>query len=159
MPEDTNAKADADIPSDGLKHDWELLDKYQSFAAELLRLSLAGVAAVGFLVAAIAGEEGLLQVTGIPLGSRVGFAVALIALGLCAGAALGHRFVSSDGMACHISLLRMRIRGRSDVEIEQERHARNRRFKQSGILLWLSGAFLGGGAMALVVAFIGLLNK
>lgn len=147
-----------DIPVDGLKHDWELLDKYQAFSAELLRISLAGIGAVGFLVTALAGEESLLKITGVPPTSRWAMAVTLLALGLSAGAALAHRFVSSDSMACHISLLRMELRDRPDEDIKRERALRNRRFKQSGRLLLLSSWLLGVGALALAVSFIALLK-
>lgn len=146
-----------DIPVDALKHDWELLDRYQTFSAELLRMSLAGIAAVGFLVAALAGKNSLLDITGLPPTSRWSMGVALFALGLSAGAALAHRFVSSDSMACHISLLRMQLQGRSPSDIDSERALRNRRFKQSGALLLLSSLFLGVGALALAISFVALL--
>lgn len=122
-------------------------------------MALAGVAAVGFLVTALAGDKGLLQVTRVPSTSRWGFALTLIGFGLSAGFALGHRYVSSDSMACHIRLLRMRLRGRSKSETDQEQAARNRRLKLSGTLLCFSAVFLAIGALSLVVAFIGLLNK
>src|SRR5262245_28340392 len=147
-----------DIPVDGLKHDWELLDRYQAFSAELLRTSLAGIGAVGFLVTALAGEDSLLKITSVPPTSRWGMGVSLLALGLSAAAALGHRFVSSDSMACHTSLLRMELRDRPRADIESERALRNRRFKQSGALLLFSSWLLGVGALALAVSFIALLK-
>jgi hypothetical protein len=79
-----------DIPSEGLKHDWELLDRYQAFSAELLRMSLVGIGAVGFLVTALAGKESLLKISGVPLTSRWSMAVSLLALGpllICVGIA------------------------------------------------------------------------
>ncbi len=148
-----------DIPSEGLKHDWELLDRYQAFSAELVRMSLAGIAAVGFLVTALAGKESLLKISGVPPTSLVGIAVCLFALGLSAGTALAHRFVSSDSMAYHISLLRMQLRGKADDDISKERLARNRRLKLSGTLLLVSGLSLSIGALALAVSFIVLLRK
>jgi hypothetical protein len=147
-----------DIPVDGLKHDWELLNKYQAFSGELLRTSLAGIGAVGFLVTALAGRDSLLEITGVPPTSRWAIAVTLLALGLAAGAALAHRFVSSDSMACHIRLLRMELRGMPSADIKKERAYRNRRFKWSGRLLLLSGSLLGVGALALAVSFIALLK-
>jgi hypothetical protein len=148
-----------DIPTDGLKHDWELLDRYQAFSAELLRMSLAGIAAVGFLVTALAGKEPLLKISGVPLTSRWSIGVSLVALGLSAGAALAHRFVSSDSMAYHISLLRMRLRGTAEADIAWEKAARDMRLKLSGALLVVAGLFLGIGALALAVSFIALLEK
>lgn len=147
-----------DIPEEGLKHDWALLDRYQAFSAELVHASLAGIAAVGFLVTALAGKDSLLNIAGVPSISRWGIAVTLLALGLAAAAALAHRFVSSDSMACHISLLRMQLRAKPTFDIEAERAQRNRRFKQSGALLSVSSWLLGIGALALAVAFVGLLR-
>ena len=143
-----------DIPADALKHDWELLDRYQAFSVGLLRMSLAGIGAVGFLVTALAGKDSLLKIDGVP----VGMGVTAIALGLSAGAALAHRFVSSDSMACHISLLRMELRDKPKADSEIERALRNRRFKQSGRLQLLSSGLLGVGALALAVSFIALLK-
>jgi hypothetical protein len=148
-----------DIPTEGLKHDWELLDRYQAFSAELLRMSLAGLAAVGFLVTALAGKDSLLKISGVPLTSRLSIGVSLLALGLSAGAALAHRFVSSDSMAYHISVLRMRLRGRAEADIANEKAARDVRFKFSGALLLVAGAFLSVGALALAISFIALLKK
>jgi hypothetical protein len=156
MP-DQEPVALADIPAEGLKHDWALLDQYQAFSAELVRTSLAGIAAVGFLVTALAGEDSLLKITGVPSLSRWGMAVTLFSLGLAAGTALAHRFVSSDSMACHISLLRMQLRGRPSRDVEAEKAQRNRRFKQSGALLLVSSWLLGIGALSLAIAFVGLL--
>jgi hypothetical protein len=146
-----------DIPVEGLKHDWEMLDKYQAFSTELLRMSLAGIGAVGFLVTALAGKDSLLKITGIPPASRWGMGLALLALGLSAATALGHRYVSSDSMACHISMLRRDLRGRPKVDIDSERKLRNRRFKQSGMLLLLSSCLLGVGGLSLAFSFIALL--
>jgi hypothetical protein len=148
-----------DIPTEGLKHDWELLDRYQAFSAELVRMSLAGIAAVGFLVTALAGKDSLLKISGVPLTSRFSIAASLIALGLSAGAALAHRFVSSDSMAYHISILRMRLWERADADIAAEKTARDWRLKLSGTLLFVAGLFLSIGALALAVAFIALLKK
>jgi hypothetical protein len=148
-----------DIPTDGLKHDWELLNRYQAFSAELLRMSLAGIAAVGFLVTALAGKGSLLNISGVPLTSRLGIAVSLVALGLSAGSALAHRFVSSDSMSYHMSVLRMQLRGRADSDIASEKKARNKRFKLSGVLLSAAALFLSIGALALAVSFIVLLKK
>jgi hypothetical protein len=147
-----------DIPGEGLKHDWAMLDRYQAFSTELLRVSLTGIGAVGFLVTALAGKDSLLKISGVPPASRWGMGITLFALGLSAASALGHRYVSSDSMACHISLLRMEMRHRSKEEIEIEKESRNRRFKQSGALLFLSSCLLGLGAVALTLSFITLLK-
>jgi hypothetical protein len=137
--------------------DWELLDRYQAFSAELLRMSLTGIGAVGVLVTALAGKESLLRISGVPLTSKWSMAVSLLALGLSAGAALAHRFVSSDSMAYRISLLRMRLRGRAAAEIAKEKAMRDGRLKLSGLSLLSAGSFLSIRALALAVSFIALL--
>ena len=147
-----------DIPTEGLKHDWGLLDRYQAFSAELVRMSVGGIAAVGFLVT-LAGKDGLLKISGVPLTSRLSMAVSLSAFGLSAGTALAHRFVSSDSMAFHMSLLRMQLRGRANADISSEKAARDRRLKLSGALLLVSSSFLSIGALALAVSFIALLSN
>ena len=148
-----------DIPTEGLKHDWGLLDRYQAFSAELVRMSVGGIAAVGFLVTALAGKDSLLKICGVPLTSLLSMAVSLSAFGLSAGTALAHRFVSSDSMAFHISLLRMQLRGRANADISSEKAARDRRLKLSGVLLLVSSSFLSIGALALAVSFIALLSN
>jgi len=149
-----------DIPTDALKHDWELLDKYQAFSAELLRMSLAGIAGVGFLVTVLAGKDGgMLKISGVPSLSLWTMAVSLLSFGFSAGTALAHRFVSSDSMAFHISLLRMRLRGGAKEKIAREKAVRDSRLKLSGLLLSVSGFFLSIGALALAISFIGLLTK
>jgi hypothetical protein len=143
----------ADIPSEGLKPDWDLLDRYQTFSAELLRMSLAGIAGIGFLVI---GKAGLIRISGLP---RLSMIVALVTLGLSAGAALTHRYVSSDSMACHVRLLRMELRGTQGAGVASEKAARNFRLKLSSVTLFVSALFLGIGASALAVSFILLLTR
>lgn len=146
-----------DIPADGLKHDWELLDRYQSFSAELLRISLLGIAGVGFLVTLFTGTDTTLKVDVTGPGTVRHLLMTLVGLGVSAGSALGHRYVSSDSMAFHISLLRMRLRGASPDEIGAEKRSRDRRFKWSAWLLLLSALALGIGTASLALAFGGLL--
>lgn len=70
-----------------------------------------------------------------------------------------HRFVSSDSMACHISVLRMQLKGKPDADVTAEKTARNSRLKSSGFLLLFSGLFLGVGALALAISSVALLKK
>ena len=51
MSEPLNVKDLGEIEVPALKHDFELSDLYQNFSAEMLRLSLLGIASVGFLIA------------------------------------------------------------------------------------------------------------
>src|SRR5208337_3357338 len=80
------------IPEACYKADAELLGQYQNYSAELLRLSLLGIAAIGFLLKDVALGD---KTKGDFLGQVVdhswlviGAAVGLL---LSAGAALAHR--------------------------------------------------------------------
>ena len=146
-----------EIPPDGLKHDWELLDRYQAFSAELLRISLLAIAGVGYLLTQLTGKDTTLKVDVRAPGSRWALTAALVGLGLSAGAALGHRYISSDSMACHISLFRKLLRGASPESIADEKRERNRQFRRSAQLLVVSAVCLGAGAVALTLAFAWLL--
>jgi DMSO reductase anchor subunit len=164
MPEPRSAP---DIPTDGLKHDWELLDRYQAFSAELLRVSLLGIAGVGYLVTQLTAKDSTLRVDVTKPETILYFWLTLLVLGVAAAAALGHRYVSADSMACHIKLLRMRLREaekseaeKSDAkkrEIEREKRSRDRRLKVSGLLLLIAALALGLGALVLALTFARLL--
>ena len=125
-----------------LNHDWQLLDRYQAFSAEVLRLSLLGTGGVGFLILNLA------PATHAPLTmqTRVGVTITLIVLGLAAATALLHRYISVDSMARHLSYLRKRAQARPDDRGEADRLVRNRQFKRSASLLFWAAALLAAGA-------------
>jgi hypothetical protein len=78
------------------KPDLELLDRYQAFSAELLRVALLAIGLFGFSVKELHAPAGM---SGWWLG------LALLAFGflaVAAGCALGHRYYSTDGMFHHI---------------------------------------------------------
>lgn len=51
------AGAKAEIPDPRYRADMELHDRFQSFSAELLKLSLSGFAAFGVIIALLGGQE------------------------------------------------------------------------------------------------------
>lgn len=109
------------LPSETFEHDLTVCDRYQNFSAELLRLSLAGIGAVGFMVTSIFLSKDLIfdkseakhpiyQKLAESNGFKLLIIYSLISLGTAALAALIHRFVSSDSMAYTLSYLRLRIK-------------------------------------------------
>ncbi|HYX72783.1 MAG TPA: hypothetical protein VE732_08430 [Nitrososphaera sp.] len=156
-----------ELPDNTFEHDLSVLDRYQSFSAELLRLSLTGIAAVGFLITSTSLKA--------PLGKpalEYSLYSSLICFGLSAAFALLHRYFSTDSISYHLNALRRDIRQaavvergkkkpiRSDAErAEEEKSGRRRLFRLSEWLIYLSGALLWLGAIALIIFFIGIIKR
>jgi len=118
------------------KADLELLDRYQSFSSELLRLSLLGIAIFGILS----------KVDSFSIGSIKNYILwSILCFGLSASFALAHRFFSSKGIYHHLRYLRK--------EHLQDKTSRNWAYQFSGILLAAASLFLGVGAVVIVVGF------
>lgn len=142
------------LPAGTLGPDQDMLDRYVGFSSELLRLSLAGIAAVGFLITSIAIDARLWP---LPPATATPVTISLRLLGTAAGVALLHRYVSTDAMAFHVCYLRMLL-NQEEVAGSHERRARDRRLKLGGWALALAAIALGCGAIALAVALLGLLS-
>jgi hypothetical protein len=151
-----------EIPESTFKNDLEITDRYQSFSAELLRLSLLGITAIGALVTTILLKEtpeglskSLLSIINL---SNLKFylTLSLLFLGISAICALSHRYFSTDSMACHLEFMRYVRRGSEDDsnKAEDERIKRNRRFSWSFWLFVVSGTSLWIGTMCLALSFI-----
>lgn len=126
--------------------DFALLDRYQGFSAELLRIALVAVAAFGFLLE----QFGLAW---IPSGGRIVAIGSLVLLTLSAGFALAHRYLSSDGMFHHLRLLRLAQRPKTPQTEQKagvDREQRALRYQLSGYALGLSSValLLGVGLLA-----------
>ena len=103
--------------------DLQVVDRYQSFSSELLRLSLLGITGYGFLIANI-----VLKATKNPeqymlLGPWTVSALIIgaVALGLCAATALGHRYFSTDCITHFVRRLRATKRSAALPEGNDER--------------------------------------
>lgn len=81
------------------KHHFELLDRYQAFSAEVLRLSLATIAAFGFFLGIEHGEGQQIahHMISQPV-PRWFIGAGLVTLVISAATALVHRYVSADAM-------------------------------------------------------------
>jgi hypothetical protein len=144
------------------KPDLEISDGFQAYSAELLRVSLAGVAAVGFFY------EKLDKFLNFAQPVWAGFTVkkmligSLMSLATSSASALVHRYLSSDSMAYHLNYIRLDQAAKSavgerkkclDNEASRERKWRNRFFKICEILLGASAITLAVGAFCLVIGF------
>jgi len=91
----------------------ELVDRYQAFVAELLRLSLAGIAVFGFLY------EYLISSTNVLANVLAAFGVLMF--GISAASALVFRFFASEGARFYIEALRF---ARANAGREQKERAK-----------------------------------
>lgn len=163
MPADTLTKAKVQIPEDRYKADLELHDRYISFSSELLRLSIAGIAATGFMIATFAHNGQLPPVVGSPLFLRATLA-SLALLALSSACALAHRYLASDGMYFHLRAIKHLIlieegqvvdeaAARANARAAADEKVRNRRFERSAWLLSASALLLFLGVVAAGASF------
>jgi hypothetical protein len=96
-----------ELPEHTLDLDMKLMERYQNFSAELLRIALLGITAIGFVASrtlSLARTEE--RIPPLPQHPKLLLIGALILLAISAGAALVHRYFSADSMACHIKAMR-----------------------------------------------------
>jgi hypothetical protein len=103
----------SDIPIDeaSFKADFNVLEKYQAFSSEILRLSLLGLAIYGFLLTNIIFKithNGKYAFITPFFESKSIFILGAVALIFAAFCALGHRYFSTDCMTHFIRGLRLR---------------------------------------------------
>lgn len=98
------------IQEDSYKVDLAVLERYQAFSNEILRLALLGMAGYGFLISNIAlstsksGEYAFLPLITLNKGLLT---VGVIALALAAATALGHRYFSTDCLTHFVRRVRL----------------------------------------------------
>lgn len=133
------------IAADRYAGDLALLDRYQRFSEEIARLSLAGIAGIGFFVEKL--DLGASRNAVLP----VWLALACFAVGIVG--ALWHRYWSSDGFAYHLSAARLHERDDGGGRVAEDRKMRNALYARSarGIGVAVVGFVLG--SLALAVAF------
>jgi hypothetical protein len=106
-------KAFGDLEEREYRAELELVDRYQAFVAELLRLSLAGIAVFGFLY------EYLISSTNVLANVLAAFGVLMF--GISAASALVFRFFASEGARFYIEALRFT---RANAGREQKERAK-----------------------------------
>lgn len=163
-PKDCPLKPD-ELPVEDkyFKPDLEISDRFQAYSAELLRVSLAGVAAVGFFFDKLVQFLNFQQQLWGNFTVKGMLILSLIFLAASSALALAHRYLSSDGMSYHLTFIRLARAAESEKDNDRkdclkaragrERKWRNRFFNACEILLGASALALGIGAFCLVISF------
>jgi len=133
--------------------DFEILDRFQTFSAEIVRLALLGPACVTFFVA-LAGSnasgETIRQILS-NISACLGAGFSLFALAIFSG--LAHRYISTDALACIIQ--RDRAIATADTKKAEELRASVKwRLKASAFLLAVATFCLAAGAATLLWSFL-----
>ena len=98
------------VVEDRFKVDFAVLDRYQAFTTEVLRLSLLGLAGYGFLISNVVfrtlpnNAQPYLKALG---DNQTLWAAGVIALGLASASALAHRYFSTDCMTHFVRRIRL----------------------------------------------------
>lgn len=160
------------IQEDNYKVDFIILEKYQSFSSEILRLSLLGLTIYGFLITNVIFKITDSQKKYILIGpfsdNKLLLFVGAILLILTALLALGHRYFSTDCMTHFIRGFRLRQRlnelenqeKKEDLEIirikeciKNEEISFEKDLNNCKWLLFTSGLFLILGILSITTAF------
>jgi hypothetical protein len=157
-----------EIAEDQYKVDLAVTNLYQSFSGELLRLSLLGIAGYGFLITDIAlkvsnGTKGYSLLNAQE--TRVVLVLGVLALGISAATALGHRYFSADCIAHYIRWIRLKKQSaQTDVSEEEKAYFEKlSKVEQKSLakdlstcarLLVISSSALVIGAFAVALAFV-----
>jgi hypothetical protein len=126
------------------KDDLELLDRYQAFSSEILRIALLGLSGLGVLVTSllIVAKKGATDVVReVPNGAKHWVMVSALTFGIAAAAALLHRYCSTNSMACHLRILRLELEGSKPSALRKEKT--KRRIMLSGSTFFIAVAPLG----------------
>jgi hypothetical protein len=146
--------AKLDVPEGHYKADLELHDRSQSFSSELLKLALAGIAVVGFLLANI--PKGPLGQSLKDTPVKVLFSAAVVAFALAVGAALLQRFYASGAMFHHLQVIKLLMlpESASEHEVKENLSIRTAKFMRAHAFLKCAAWLLVTAALFLSIAFI-----
>lgn len=150
--------------------DLAVVDKYQSFSAELLRLSLLGIAGYGFLIANIVlktaspTQESVFLQQFSERGSVWALIVGSASLGFAAVTALGHRYFATDCVTHFVRRVRATKRRTALPDGDPEHrslaeivtHEQLSLERDVGFCRWLllsSSLFLVAGAVCVALSF------
>ena len=146
--------AKLDVPESRYKADLELHDRSQSFSSELLKLALAGIAVVGFLLANLPKSqlEHALNDTSV----RLLFSAAVVAFALAVGAALLQRFYASGAMFHHLQVIKLLMlpESVSEDDVKENLAIRTAKSLRAHAFLKCAAWFLVTAALLLSSAFI-----
>ena len=148
------------------KDDLGVLDRYQAFSSEVLRISLLALSGLGALIFKIFFDKDFPTSGFQSPFVRIGIMTASVAFGVAAAAALLHRYCSSDSMSCQLQLLRLeKVRERLTPvndeltqKIVRERRNRNRMLTISAWSTLVCTVSTAIGGLAFVVVIWGVLH-
>jgi hypothetical protein len=153
---------DVEIPDASWKPDFDLADRYQNFANELMRIALLGIAGYGFLLKEVYMKEAKFFSMIVDTANYI--IVGSISLGLSLTLVLAHRFVSTSCLYYQILIMRGLTRiGNSnwtDKEKEDENHflskarkAQRKKSRLSHHILVTACIFFALGFLFVIVVF------
>jgi hypothetical protein len=158
------ALRDISLNEDAYTPDFQIADKYQSYGTELVRLSLLGIAAYGFLMTDLAPAESGKDVVQAVRHSMPLLVIGLLCLALSTATALAHRFFSTDCLTHQVTILRLlkrledlRWSNEADVlakrlQVERSRQARD--LRRCTWLLAASASHLSVGTLMLALTLV-----
>lgn len=133
---------DLTIEENLFKADMQLLDKYQSFSKQMLRIAVSGITLIGFFIANSGGPNSIIKLN--EYSSHLFFISAII-LTLSTLFSLGHLYYSTDSMAHFIRYIR------KNDPIDHKSMVTN--FSLSKVLIFLSAVSL---FIAIAIAVCGI---
>jgi hypothetical protein len=148
-----------ELPERTIEHDFTILERFQDFSAELLRLALLGVSAIAFGVSKLIFPGGDKSVVEIDSWTKRLVGLALVSFCTSAAAALIHRYASSNSMSWHLQAMR-RYENNIPEQVrkaDSEASVRFKFFKISSASLSVSAIFLAIGAALLSLSLWRLL--
>lgn len=146
------------LPERTVEYDLTLLERYQEFSAELLRVALIGITAIGIAVSQILfPDSGARSSVHLDRSARALLLGALVMLAVSAAAALAHRYFAVDSMSWHLQAMRRALRNEGSDAQTSAREAEKRfsQFVRSRRAIATSATALALGA-ALLVAALGV---
>ena len=145
-----------EVPA-SFKNDLEVLDRYQAFSAEILRIALLGLSALGVAASSVIlipkRSPGDLALA-VPLTAKLCIVIAALGFCLSAAAAALHRYFSANSMACQIRILRLELKGSAEAttRLDRERGQRQTMFTLSSICIAIAPGALAAGGIAFAIA-------
>lgn len=123
-----------DLTETNYKAELELVDRYQSFTAEILRLSLLGIAVFGFLYEKIFKDIDPQKLSTNIRAAKDLAASGVLSFGVSAAGALVFRFFATEGARFYIEALRLKSK-----DISRAQESLNKRYRKILICRWSKG--------------------
>lgn len=144
------------LPPETIERDLTLLERFQEFSAELLRIALVAISALGFAISKVLFPENAASTQPLAPSTKYLLIAALIVLGTSAASALVHRYYAVDSMSWHLQALRRSIRNLpgDEEKAQAEYKIRVSRFNIAQNAIRVSAASLAIGAFLVVAALV-----